>query len=421
MALLGRQRDLLRRAPGFGLLFAATLASGIGTWLAFVALAVDVFDRTGSGVWVSALLVADVMPAIAVGLLLGPLVDRLPRRSLMVSADLARVAVFCALPLVGSAAAIVALAALAGLATGFFRPAVYAGLPNLVDDEDLPGANSLLQAVENLAVTAGPLLGGVLVAASGPRTAYWLNAATFLVSAALIAGIPRRLLQAARAPSEGHRRDLVAGFRVVVRSRALLTVLVAWNVFMVASAGVNVAEVVLAKVSLDSGDFGFGLLVAAGGAGLVAGSVLAGPWLERRRVADVYGGSIALVALGVGAAAAAPNVWAAAPLVALYGVGNGAAVVCNALLVQRGAPDELRGRAFTLLMSSNFGVMTLAMIAAGPLTDALGARWVWAGSAAVAGVAAAVGFSLAKHLGELRGGSARQARTPPVPGEPLVQ
>ena len=71
-------------------------------------------------------------------------------------------------------------------------------MPNLVSDEELPEANSLLQAVENLAWTIGPVLGGVLVAARGPDLAYWLNAATFLVSAALIARIPGAKLQAER-------------------------------------------------------------------------------------------------------------------------------------------------------------------------------------------------------------------------------
>jgi MFS family permease len=76
-----------------------------------------------------------------------------------------------------------------------------------------------------------------------------------------------------------------------------------------------------------------------------------------------------------------------------YGVGNGGANVCNPLLVQIGAPDQLRGRAFTLIMSVNYAVLGLAMAAAGPLTNAIGARWVWglgAISYAAAFIAAAV-------------------------------
>ena len=380
------------------MLFLAAFGSGLGTWLAFVALTVDVFDRTHSGPWVSALLIADFLPMIAIGLVFGPLIDRLSRRGLVVAADLVRFGVFCTLPFATSAAQIVALAAAAGFATGFFRPAVYAGLPNLVGDADLPRANSLLQTIENVTTTAGPLVGGILVSTSSPDTAYWINAATFVVSALLLLRIPGRLLQVRAAPSRGHLRDLRAGFELVRRSRPLLTVLVVWNVAMLANAGVNVAEVVLAKVSFHAGDFGFGLLVAAAGLGLASASLAAGPLLERRRRREVYGCSLALMAAGIGLAAVSPNVWIAAVCVAVSGLGNGSTVVCNALLVQRGAPDELRGRAFTVLMSSTAVSLGAGMIAAGVVTNALGARWVWGIAAAVLAVAAALGLSLARGV-----------------------
>jgi MFS family permease len=390
--------DLVGRVPSFRQLFLATLCSGFGTWLAFVALAIDVKDRTDSGPWVSALLIADVLPAVLIGLLAGPLVDRLSRKGLMIGSDLLRAAIFCALPFASSAAMIVALAALAGVGTGLFRPAVYAGLPNLVDDRDLPAANGLIQGIENLTWAIGPLLGGALVAAAGPDPAYWVNAATFVLSALLLVRIPGRRFQAGTAESHGHWRDLLEGLSFVVRSRALLTVLLAWNVFMLASAGINVAEVFLAKDTFDAGDFGYGLLVGATGLGLVLGSLAAGPLLERQPVARIYPGSIFVVALAVAAGAVAPNVWVAAGCVLVVGAANGAAVVCNALLVQRGSPDALRGRAFTILMSSSFGFFALGMVASGPLTDAVGARWVWGLSAGFAGLSALLALILARGI-----------------------
>ena len=89
-----RRFALLRRAPEYRRLFLATLASGVGTYLAAVALTVDIYDRTGSGKWVSALLIAEFLPMVLVGLLLGPLVDRLSRRKLMIASDLLRLVVF---------------------------------------------------------------------------------------------------------------------------------------------------------------------------------------------------------------------------------------------------------------------------------------------------------------------------------------
>jgi MFS family permease len=416
--VLSRQLTLLREVQSFRLLALATLGSAVGTWLAFVALTIDVYDRTGSAVWVSALLIADFLPAILIGLAAAALVDRLPRRRLMIASDLVRVGIFAALPFANGPGAIVGLAAVAGFATGFFRPALYAGLPNLLPDEDLPHANSLLQTIENLAWALGPVIGGVLVAATGPEAAYWINSVTFLISAALLAGIPDRLLQAAPAVGRGYWQDLADGYRLVRNSRALLTVLTAWNVIMLASAGVNVAEVVLAKEAFGAGDFGYGLLVGATGVGLAMGSLVAGSLLEHRAIGTVYATSIALVALGMVGAAASPNVWVASVCVIVLGTGNGAAVVCNALLVQRGAPDEFRGRAFTLLMSSNYVVLGIGMVIAGPLTDAIGPRSVWALAGALSGLAAVVGLLLARGL-STQARPAGEAELQPEPVETI--
>ena len=337
-----------------------------------------------------------------IGFLFAPLVDRLSRKRLLIVSDLVRVAIFCALPFAGSATAIVILAGLAGVATGFFRPAVYAGLPNLVDDEELSNATSLLQTGDNLTWMVGPVVGGILIAIQGPDLAYWLNALTFLFSAALLAQIPGARMQAGKVESRGHWHDIGDGVRIVFRSRALLTVLVAWNIVMFGNAAINVAEVVLAKVALESGNIGFGVLVGAGGLGLTIGSFAAGTFVERFGVSWLYGLGISMMALGYSIAAVAPTIAVAVPAVILASLGNGAAVVCNALLVQRGAPDELRGRAFTVIMSSNYALLGLGMIAAGALTDAFGARWVWAGAATAYLAASLAAFVLAPR--DPRGG-----------------
>jgi MFS family permease len=393
---LRRQLSLLGTAPGFRLLFLSTLGSSLGTLLATVALVVDIKDRTNSGTWVSALLIVEFLPAVAVGLFLGPLLDRVSRRGLMIVSDLVRAGVFFTLPFANTAGQIVALAGVAGLATGFFRPAVYAGLPNLVDEDDLPRANSLIQTSENVSWTVAPVIGGALVAASGPHLAYWLNGASFVLSALLLLRLPGAKLQGALAVSRGHLRDLKDGFARVIRTRPLLTVLIVWTIALGAVALTQTAQIFLAKDAFHAGDFGYGLIFGCIGLGLAVGSFTTGTWVERWSVGNVYAASILLLALGVAAAAVAPNVWVSVPFFVLAGVGNGTAVVCNSLLVQQGAPDAIRGRVFTVVMSVNYAVYGLGFVIAGPLTDSVGPRWVFGSAAVVLASASLLAYARAR-------------------------
>jgi MFS family permease len=107
---------------------------------------------------------------------------------------------------------------------------------------------------------------------------------------------------------------------------------------------------------------------------------------------------LVVFALGIAGAAAAPNVWIGTLAMVLSGFGNGGAIVANITLVQRGAPDRVRGRAFTLLMSANFAVFGVSLIVAGPVTDAVGARWVYAGAAGTILVAALTAWRLARGV-----------------------
>ncbi len=120
--------------------------------------------------------------------------------------------------------------------------------------------------------------------------------------------------------------------------------------------------------------------------GSFAGSTL----LERIGPARTYAGGLVLMALGFGGAAASPNIWVAAMCAAVGGVGDGAAIVCNAVLVQRGAADEMRGRALTLVMSATFLATAAANGIAGALLNTVSPRWIWGGAAIAYIVAAGV-------------------------------
>ena len=177
-------------------------------------------------------------------------------------------------------------------------------------------------------------------------------------------GNPQRLLQATPAASRGHWLDLKDGFSLTVHSRALLTVLIAWNVAMFSNAAVNVAEPRLAFRAFDAGTFGLGLMMGCSGIGLAIGAYLASSGSSGADCRTSTAPRARVDGCRIGLAAMAPNVWVAAACVVISGRATAPAVVCNALLVQRGAPDALRGRAFAVLMSSNVAMLTLGMIVA---------------------------------------------------------
>ena len=381
----------------------AGLGSGLGTWMATIALTADITARTGSPWWVSLLFVVTFLPSVVVGLTAGPLIDRLSRKGLIVNADLVRFAVFGVLPFVHGAVGIVVLAAIAGVANSFFRPAVLAGVPNLVEADDLAHGTSLLQATDWLAAAIGPVLGGVIVSGAGAHTVYWINAATFLFSAALILRIPSQLLQSEQAITRGHWRDLTDGLAAFRRSAALLTALVAFSFAMFAVGLVNVTEIFLAERVLHRGPFGYGLLWTATGIGLVIGSVVVGALLDRWAMRAVYPLAFVVWALGYFGAGLAPDIWLAAAAMVVAGFGNGLTFPLTVLIVQRSASDLLRGRVFTGIISAHNAVLGVAMVTAGALTDGIGPRWTYVLAAGALGGGSVTAFAL------LRGARAQAA------------
>ena len=129
-----------RRARWF---FAAHLQGALGAGAGYIALILLAYERIGSAWAATVILLADLLPLMLLGPLMGGLVDRTSRLGCAIVADLVRAAAFIGIVLVDSTAAIVALALLAGLATALFRPATSALLPSLVSDARLAAGNAL--------------------------------------------------------------------------------------------------------------------------------------------------------------------------------------------------------------------------------------------------------------------------------------
>src|SRR3954451_4803928 len=178
--------DLLRSSPYVRRFFLAYLQSALGNGMGYVALVLVALERFHSPWAVAAVLIADLVPLMAMGPLLGGAADRLPRRACAVTADLVRAVAFIGIAATDNLTATLLLAALAGAGTGVFNPAILAGLPRLAGEQPSAAATSLFSAVSTLGKTLGPLVAAAVLLGGGVELALAVNGATFLVSALLL-------------------------------------------------------------------------------------------------------------------------------------------------------------------------------------------------------------------------------------------
>jgi MFS family permease len=163
-----------------------------GNWAVAVALALVVYARTGSAVWLSAGFVFTQVPSALAAPLSGMIADRLDRKRTMIICDLPGAAAYAAMAVTGSPPGLIMLGAVAALLHSPFGPASRAAVPNLAGEGDLAWANGTLAAASNAGQLAGPALGGVLYAVAGAGGAFAANAISFAVSAAVIAAVRGR-------------------------------------------------------------------------------------------------------------------------------------------------------------------------------------------------------------------------------------
>src|ERR1700759_245965 len=233
---------MLKSSSSLRRFFAAHLQSQLGSGAGYVALVLIAYQRLHTGWEIALVLLADFVPGIALAAHFGALADRLPRMRLAVVADLLRAGAFIGLACVPSIGATVLLALVAGVGTALFRPAVGAALPELVDDEQRSPATALYGGISSFGMTIGPAVAALLLVVASPAAILAVNGATFVVSAALLAGIP---LGQGIADGTGAAGSLWSATRAGARAAAeipgLVALLVIGAASVLAAAVMNVA------------------------------------------------------------------------------------------------------------------------------------------------------------------------------------
>jgi MFS family permease len=394
-------RAVLAR-PAYRRLWTAQTVSRWGDVFNTVALAVLVFQLTGSGLGVTGVVVAEIVPVLLLAPIAGAVIDRLPAVRVMIAADVWRMGLALLLPFVaGSVGAVYAVAF--GLSAGavFFNPASQSVLPLVVDEEELIAGNSgLWTAAVVSQIALAPLAGG-MVALLGVTPAFLVNAATYAVSAAVLLRIVTVAPAAAEAAAE--RRSwwarAVEGIEVIART-PLLRLMVTVQALAALSAGATSALlIVLATDHLGVEADGFGLLLAAIGVGAAIGPlVLTKLVSDPRRVGFVFGpfllrGAVDLVL------AAARSLPIAMGALGVYGIGTSTGMVTFNSLLQAETTDTTRGRVFASFDAVWQLGRLISLAVGGLLADAVGIAAVYAFGGLLLLVAGAAGIARARPAG----------------------
>jgi MFS family permease len=391
-------REQLRvlRHHNFRNLWLAQSTSAMGDNVVTVALALFVTDLTDNPTEVGIVLFAGLLPMLAFLLIGGVWADRLPRARLILTANVVQAALHALLALLIFTDTVeiwhmVVIEACFGTATAFAIPAYFGLVPQTIPDEELQEAQALSSFSFNLAELTGPAIATVLVLGVGAGWAFLLDAATFVVSALLLARV--RTSDTPPAPSE--RRTLLTelgeGFREV-RSRSWMWVTVA--VFALAVplgyAPIFVLGPTIAEQTYDSAAV-FGVVTASYGAGAVAGAIVGFRWRPERPmlaafcVISVWPVMIAAFALGAPVALVVPLAVATGMGFALFDV------FWDTTMAEQIPPDRL-SRASAWEWVGSLALLPVGFIAAGPVADATSTETVLLGGAILTATVLSLGL-----------------------------
>ncbi|SDU68647.1 MFS transporter [Jiangella alkaliphila] len=372
--------------PGFRRFWAGEAVSGLGSYVTLLALqTLVVLDLDGGATevgWVSS---ARWLPYLLAGLVVGALVDRVRRRPVMITSDLARAAVLLMIPAAWAAdlltlPLLVVLVACFGAASLVNDAASMAFLPRLVQRVHLQRAHARIDGADAVAQTAGPALGGLLVRLIGAPLAVLADAVTYVFSAVMVATTrvdePR---DRAGGPVPSLRREISEGVRWVYGGSGLARLAVATHVWFAANAMVLVVLPVWALVELGLSPSTFGLTTAAAGVGALLGASVSTAAGRRFGTggAIIAAHAVITVAVVVVATAGAGTGTVLAPVLlgvgqGLYGLAMGLSNSHEMTFRQALTPDALQARTNTTMRSFNRGVVVVASPLAGLLADRLG-------------------------------------------------
>jgi predicted MFS family arabinose efflux permease len=371
--------DLLRRNRSFRQLWLGQVVSQMGDWFNTIALYTIILKLTGSGRDVGLLLVARFLPSFLFGPISGVIADRFSRQRIMIVSDLLRAAVVLGFLFVRRPDQLWIIYVLTvfqlGLST-FFEPAKTAAIPSIVEDRELVAANAITSVTWSVMLTLGAAIGGLITGWFGTNVAFILDAATYLLSAALITAIrvPKRKKRERQKLALGRLlgiTETIDGIRYVKdrpRVLALLLVKPAWGL----GGGIMTLLAVFGErifpVGRDAAG-GIGVLFAARGIGTAVGPIVARRISGEgdRRMQASIGVSFVIAGIFYSAFGSATSFVFALIVLGIAHCGGSILWVFSTVMLQRSVEDNFRGRVF----AAELALLTLTMAASNYVTGEL--------------------------------------------------
>lgn len=357
----------------FRALWSADLLSEVGDQLARVALAVLVYQRTSSAALTALTYALTLLPSLLGGTLLSGLADRLPRRRVMITCQLLQAAMIACAALPGIPLVLLcALVFLVQLADAPAKAARMALLPQILLGDRYVTGQAIGHMTRQSAVLGGFAAGGIVVQAIGPYLALVVNAATFLLAAAIEAlGVRPRPAPVKESTTPGSMfASLAQGVALITRSPRLRSLAsLAWL------AGCYAVPLGLAApyaAELGGKPAAVGFLMATAPAGSLLGVALFTRLVPPERRPRLMGPMAVLTSLPLVLCAVWPGLAVSMVLWALVGVFSAYQVAANSAFM-RTVPDTSRGQAGGLVASGLVAVQGLGILLGGLLAESLGA------------------------------------------------
>ncbi|HEY2690315.1 MAG TPA: MFS transporter, partial [Streptosporangiaceae bacterium] len=351
------------------ILIASFLVDQIGSWSFVVVIAVYVFDRTHSTQWLAVLGICRWAPGLLLASYGGVIADRYERVLVLITSSLVSAVLMAGIAIAVAADApvvlILILVALSAASLAPYRPAAGALTPEIVGEKDLAAANSIFSALENLVVVVGPGIGGLLLLTGQPVIGVAINAASFVVAAALVARL--RVRSTGSAAEEG---NALQQFAVGLKALGAQPVALAVILFCALDSAVYGATSVLyapLSVRLGTGVNGYSYLLAGAALGGVLGAGLANRLSRASRLAPVIMCSICLQALPFLVTVPVRSPALACALQVVSGVGMVIVDVLALTSLQRDLPGDVLSRVLGVFDTLVLGGILLASLAAGIL------------------------------------------------------